>query len=63
LLRECSMHAEMRYCNKISVMTSEEKNLEYMDVDGWKFLREDRTLCKTLVTFANLHGACSLAIK
>jgi len=32
------MHAEMRYCNKISVITSEEKNLEDMGVDGWEFL-------------------------
>jgi hypothetical protein len=38
LVGQCSMHAEMRYCNKISVITSEEKNLEDMVVDGWEFL-------------------------
>jgi len=38
LVGECSMCTEMRYCNKISVMTSEEKNLEDVGVDGWEFL-------------------------
>jgi hypothetical protein len=38
LVGGCSMYAEMRFCNKISVMTSEEKNLEDMVADGWEFL-------------------------